>query len=131
MGGSGCGAQLQTLRPTLSVCGQNQPGSCGSESATSEVKHWPGCSCFWNTWGDVSTQSEPTTKHYCPAPAGMVGAADRTGAGPGPGNGGKISAGRVKTSHQPANRLWRSRPGKTSQEPANRLGQHSGSCQLV
>lgn len=47
----------------MSICGQNQPGICGSESATSEVKHWPGCSCFWNTWGDVSTQSEPTTKH--------------------------------------------------------------------
>ena len=35
------------------------------------MKHWPGCSCFWNTGGDVSTQSERTTKHYCSARAGL------------------------------------------------------------
>src|SRR5260370_26809469 len=40
-------------------------------------------------------------KHFYPAPAWLVAAADRTGAGPGPGDGGPAAAsgGRVKTSH--------------------------------
>src|SRR5258705_2083740 len=97
----------------MSICGQNQPPSCGSESATFEVKRCAGCSGFWDTWSDVSTQSEPTPKHYSSARAGMVQAAHRAGTGTGPGHGGQVSGGDFKTS-QPAHRLGGGWDFKTS-----------------
>jgi len=56
---------------------------------------------FLNTWGDVSTQRESTAQHNCPAPAGMVWAADRAGAGLDRGTVGKYLAGDSKPATNP------------------------------
>ncbi len=55
---SSSGVWAETRSVHCQFAGKTSQGVAGENRPLLRWKHWPGCSWFWDTWGDVSTQGK-------------------------------------------------------------------------